>query len=94
MAETPIQPAHVPHLARVQTLIEWMQGEQTRLVIELQAVQRHGAQLNAEVAALLQQSYGIDAQHTSWTLDTARGVIITPDESDVSNVSDTPTESK
>jgi uncharacterized membrane protein len=75
----------------MEAVIQWLQAEQTRLIIELQAVQQRGAQLNAEVAALLQQSYGIDAQHISWALDTARGVIITPD---VSDVSDRPTESE
>ena len=80
MADISIGNNHLAYLTRMQNLLEWLQGEQIRLAIEHQAVMRHGAQLQGELIAFLQQSYGIDAQHTSWTLATERGVIITPDE--------------
>lgn len=79
MAHITIQPEHLPAMSRLQHVLEWLQSEQARLQVELQAVARAGAQKQAELVAFLQQSYGLDAQHVPWTLDVERGVIVTPD---------------
>lgn len=69
---------HKTLLAQAQQHIQWLQSEQTRLEIERQYVARQNQQAQAELVTFLQRTYGIDAQHSAFTLDMERGVIIVP----------------
>lgn len=79
MAQTTIQPEHLPHLARQQHVLEWLQGERARLEQELRHVLRQGEQQEHILTAFLRSAYDLDAQSTPYTLDVEQGVITTPD---------------
>ena len=59
--------------------IAFLQAEQARLEAELRYVATRGAQLQNETMAWLQQTYQI-APGTPITLDSARGMLVVPDE--------------
>ncbi|MGZ6321552.1 MAG: hypothetical protein ACXWQR_19890 [Ktedonobacterales bacterium] len=71
---------HKAALSNAQQHIQWLQGEQARLETELRYVSRQSQQAQVELIAFLQQAYGFDAQHTAFSLDMERGVIVVPDE--------------
>lgn len=77
MAQTTIQPEHLPHLARHQHVLEWLQGERARLEQELQHVLRQGQEQEQRLAFFLRAAYGLDT--ADYTLDAEQGVITTPD---------------
>lgn len=92
MADISIGNNHLAYLARMEHVGEWLQAEMARIEMERRTIMGQAQRHSAELIAFLQQSYGIDAQHVPVTVDTARGVLITPDASDVSD--EPPTESK
>lgn len=77
MAETQIQPEHLPQLARRQHVLEWLLAERARLEAELQHILNSGQREQDELMAFLQRVYGIRGM--MFTLDAERGVITTPD---------------
>ncbi|HEX9413445.1 MAG TPA: hypothetical protein VF916_08055 [Ktedonobacterales bacterium] len=78
MAETPIQEEHKPALARAQHVLEWLQGERARLEAEFAQILAQGQREQAKLVAFLGEHYGVDLA-VGFTLDTERGVIVTPD---------------
>ena len=80
MAETPIQPEHAPVMARMTHVLEWLSSERVRLEAELQHVREAGQREESKLLALLQQGYGLNAQHVPVTVDVERGVLVTPDD--------------
>jgi hypothetical protein len=79
MPETTIGVNHRAHFLRLNTLTEHWVAERARLQAELNYVMQQGAKIEGEMLNLLKGSYHIDARTMPVTVDTDRGVIITPD---------------
>lgn len=79
MAHVTIQPEHLPALARMQHVLEFLQAEQARLHAELAHVATQGQRAEAELRAFLLHAYGI-APGGAFTLDIEANAITTPDE--------------
>ncbi|MDE1904948.1 MAG: hypothetical protein KGH75_00675 [Rhodospirillales bacterium] len=78
MAEYPIGANHLAHFTAVEHIGTFLQAEQARLTHELAFVRAREAEVVRNLKHLLLQSYGIDPAVPA-TIDSARGVIITPE---------------
>jgi hypothetical protein len=72
-----IQPEHRPQLARLQHVLEWLQGERARIEAELAHVAAQGQRTEAQLRTVLLRAYGIAPQQP-FTLDADAGTITVP----------------
>lgn len=80
---------HRAQFTRWQHIGEHLASERQRLEAELRYVVTQAQRLDADVTAFLQQAYGLDAQHIPVTLDSERGMLVTPDTLTVSTTTTT-----
>lgn len=75
MTHITMQPGHVQLIARLQHLGEHFAGERARAETVLRYIMEQAQRVDAEIAAILQRGYGIDAQHARVTIDAEAGTI-------------------
>lgn len=75
-----IQERHLKELRQAEHVLEFLNAEKQRLAEEIAVVARLGVRRQLGLERFLQINYGIDAQHTKWTLDTDNGIIVVPEE--------------
>ena len=80
MAEITIGDNHRELVARWQHILEWLQGEQSRLDSERFYIIQKGAAIQQEMLYWLHNVYNTPLDGAGVTVDSARGVIVTPDE--------------